>query len=180
MQGYINEAIKEYEIAIKISPNEIDYYHYLASLYLEKQNIKAAYTILNKANNINPSNPIINTLLASILCQEKKYQEDFDLFNKSIRLDGNMPLTYYSKGLCLLNLTKFQEARKNFLKDLELNKNYTEAQFLIAISYNYEGKIEKEISALEEFLLKFGKDNNEFTIYAKKRLNELKNLNKTK
>ncbi len=94
-----------------------------------------------------PDDPIILYNIGVILQQLKRYDEAINSFEKSIAIRP-MPFTLVNAGITYGIINEYRKAFNYFKKAIELDNNYTDAWFNMAVVINKIGEIEKSIEAL--------------------------------
>ncbi len=93
------------------------------------------------------SNPVaaeIACQAAEKLVQQEKYSEADAEFSKAIAFHP-LPKYYCKRGACLMLQKKYADARNNFDDAIKKDSNYSEAYFLKATVFQFEGKVEEAI-----------------------------------
>ena len=128
MQGNIEQAMKDYEVAIKLDPYYIEAYNNNA-LLLYRQRSEVAFGLFTKAimycDDKDWKVKILNNrgnYFQEILKEYEVAEEDYNL---AIELDPNFAETYYNRGICYYRQKKAWDDRwqKDWDKAHELNKN---------------------------------------------------------
>lgn len=169
--GEVNLAIKEYEEALKISPNYAPVYdnmqivfdntiagykkilkkspffasvHYnLGLLYSKKGMLKEAESSYRKAVKLDPKLTQGYNNLGCILERSGLYDEAIKQFQKSIDIDHNFKKGYFNLGVVHANQGNFDLAIKYWNDALKLDPNYKEARANIEVASQLKDAQEK-------------------------------------
>lgn len=178
---YFNENYKDAIYYLKLSleknPNYIDALIQLSKIYLEIENYEYAYTIINKALNLYPSNDYITLLAANTETMlgiygsaEKKYQA---LLNKNpLNIEAyNGLITLYFKTdkkiLAKKNLDKILSTAPENFEAINLMAKYYENIDINRADYFYQKNLEKNsLNPDSYFYYSIFKFNNNETIAA--------------
>lgn len=183
-----DDAIKSYNEALKLNKENPETYYYLGSAYYDKGDYINAVETLQRSVSLNSTNKEVIELLSNAKVaasdkitndalkdyHQKKYDIALDKFNKAIAYNVDNAYPYYYKGIIFDSKGKYQEAIENYKKAISKDSNLHIAHYLIGLSYESVGNKQEAIKSLEKFLdLSKGK-NDEYTEYAKYKIQELK------
>lgn len=118
--GKKEEALKNFEQAIKLKPDYVDAYYYRALLYL-KANDKQALNDLNKTIQLDPKKTEAYHKRALYYYQNKQDNEALKDFNKVIELKGADAEIVYYRGEILFRKEKLDEALADFNEVIKKN-----------------------------------------------------------
>lgn len=79
---------------------------------------------------------------------QNKYPEAIDFVKKGIEIDNENPNLYFMCGFSNDKLNNIVEAEENYVKAIELNKNYIQAYVNLSSIYNKNGKYQESIDLL--------------------------------
>ena len=151
--GLTDDAIKEYTIALELSPQYKKAAINLATIYIQKGEPDKAYEVLIKIKNSHyPKDPYINALIAQAHCDSGKIKTAIVLFEQAISMGLNYPDMYYNFAACLMKQGATKESRNYFLKTIEFNPQETESYYFIAVTYDAENNFDKAIEYYKIFL----------------------------
>jgi TolB-like protein/Flp pilus assembly protein TadD len=124
-----------------------------------KPSNEEAYDILELAQEQDPDNGRVHSLLGAVLLLDYTMNwsaspaETLDLAlmhgRKAVRLDNMDSLAHARLGETLLHFRKFNEARRHFIRALELNPNDTESRALYSLYWLAMGDAERSLLELE-------------------------------
>jgi tetratricopeptide (TPR) repeat protein len=91
--------------------------------------------------------------IALIRFKDAKYQESLDLINKAIGLSENIAQAYNLRAQILIKMGKINEAKSDYLKAVNLDQNYANAHYNLALLYDiYLQDIPQAINHYEKYL----------------------------
>lgn len=116
------EAIKEYEIAAEIMPNEFLPIHNIGISYFSLGDIKKSTTYLKKSLEMDPDNQLTALNLGFLYYDQKKYSSAVKYYKKGI--DSRYTTDYILVSFCtsLYKLGRYKEAAK-YLERITNNEN---------------------------------------------------------
>ncbi|MEI7474369.1 MAG: tetratricopeptide repeat protein [bacterium] len=186
--GKYDDAINAYNKALAKDAKKPEILYSLGSVYYDKGSYEKAVDNLQKSLVLDPTNKDTISLLGdakkaasdtAVTSALKDYHANrYDIalqkFNKAIVYDTNNAYPYYYKGIIYDSQKKYKEAVDNFQKAIARDKELHIAYYLMGLSYESMGNKTESIKALQKFLeLSKGKDD-EYTKYAKYKIQELK------
>ena len=138
-----DEATAEFEKAVEVDPNNYRAHIYLAQDYATAEKYDKVIVHLSKAVEIDSSNPQVLKQLGGMLL---KYGTEGDvikareILEKAVKLIPDDPEVLMNYGYTLYLASRFNEAVTNLKKALEIQPNYPEANYNIALSYSRLGE----------------------------------------
>jgi serine/threonine-protein kinase len=117
-----NDAEREYQLAIQISPGYATAHHWYA-LYLVAATgrLEEAIAEIERAQELDPLSLIINTNLAWTNYFARRYPEAIDQFQKTLEMDQSFSLAHLRLGLTYEQEKMFEEAIKEFQEAVNLS-----------------------------------------------------------
>jgi len=134
-QQRYNEAIKDFDKAIKLNSDYAEAYVGRGLAYAEQQKYDKAIEDYNKAIKLNPDDAkaYYNRGLAYVeLGEHERAIKDFD---KAIKLNSDDAKAYYNRGIAYAGLGEYNRAIEDFNKAIKLNKDNAEAYFSRGLVY---------------------------------------------
>ncbi|MDD5455290.1 MAG: tetratricopeptide repeat protein [Candidatus Ratteibacteria bacterium] len=145
--GKLEDALKEYEKAVGLSPFSSALYQKLGDIYNRLGKTNEAISTYEKALQINSGDYISAMNLAQLYYEKKEYQKGLKILQDCQIKDGNI---YYLLGAFLVQLKKMDEAKENLKKSIQLMpKLYISYPLLIHI-YGKQGKKDEAIVLLND------------------------------
>jgi tetratricopeptide (TPR) repeat protein len=115
------KAIKLYNDALKIHPNNTLLYSGIAFSYLKKNDFDLAIDYCNKAINADKNNEKPYRYLGNIYFEKKDYNRAIEYFTRSINILPDRSGTYNNRAVSYLALGRNDDAISDFQKAVELN-----------------------------------------------------------
>jgi len=133
-----DDALANYEKAIKINPAAAELFVPAANLYYQKDDYAAAEKYLLKAE-ANPADNAETVFLRGLLHYKRNENEKaLAAFNKTVSLDSNFIEAYLYQAEIYERLNKDKEALAAYRKTVEVAPQSTEAWFDLGVA-NYNG-----------------------------------------
>lgn len=131
-----NIGIKEIKIAI----NDSNFHHeekniLLAKILLKINENEEAYKILKQIKNKDAYNYFY---MGNINFEKERYIEAKYEYKKALTLDGFLAEVYNNLGVCEYMLGNKEEAKENFLKAIEINSIYMDANYNLGATGNFK------------------------------------------
>jgi O-antigen ligase/tetratricopeptide (TPR) repeat protein len=159
----LHYAINETEKNVDKYSFDTTPYLYIGRMYILLMTEEAdagtkAEQYIQKAINLNPSNPRIWYEMGQAKLSQKKYQESYDSFKKALDLNPKVALSWWFLSNTAFQLERYDEAVYNAEKAIELGydsyqNSITDLMRLVAIyekSGNYQRVLEYYVMAAQE------------------------------
>ena len=118
--GKIDDAIRCYDKALSLEPENADIWLNKGTAYKRLDRISESLACTEKALSIDPKNALGWTNKGSTLSLMEKKEAAIACFNKAIELDSGYTKAWYGKGLSLYFMEKTPEAVSCFKKAISL------------------------------------------------------------
>ncbi|MFC1820388.1 tetratricopeptide repeat protein [Thermodesulfobacteriota bacterium] len=142
-------ALKNFEMAVSLSPQNPYYNHFLAKTYMQTGAYDQAEIYLNKAWQIDPKIPDLKYDLAWLHFKTEQYSESARIFSEIAEENPlNVLATYYA-GISLFKLKKYDQALSYFQKSSEMSPTVK------ANGYYYSGLCFMKTGKYDEAIKKF-------------------------
>lgn len=162
--GLISDAIYDYDMSIKLNPNNCSSFNNRAgtkrTLYMHGK----ALIDFNSAISLDSTNHNYFRNRAVLKADLHMYIEALEDFDKSLKLNSKCDFSYYSKGLCLYYMGENEEAKDSLEKALNINSSNDEYQRtyesllnLVNLQNNKTKKIENMTTKGKELLQTYRK-----------------------
>ena len=137
--GNINEAEIWYKRSLAIDPEDEKIHYNLALLYEAKRNYDKAISLHNKAIQLNPDylNPYLRL---GMISEDRDQNEAIKIYTKAHERGIGNEMSYANLGNCYFRKNNLDQAKKLYLKALEINDNHSDALNGMGIVYMEEGK----------------------------------------
>ncbi len=181
------QAIEFFKKASALDPKNADLPYYIGTIYYNQNDYPNAKTYLAQALKLNPNNADAKKLVdylnsvdsagkldnAYNLYNEGKYPEALNLLNEILKLTPNNGTAYYYRGLVYDAQSKYTQAISDYQNSVKYSPDLTLAYYSIAVDYDNLAKYSEAKTNYKKFV-ELSKDSNEYTDYAKKRIDEIK------
>ena len=147
-------AVKEFEKAIDLNPNDDRFYYALSTFYIKKNRLKDAKTNIEKALKLNPKESEYLNTYASILASEGNLYEAVSVWKKVLD-DPSYAFAdrvNYNVGLALYNLGKYDEAIEYLTVAVKINPKVIAPTVLLYQTYLKAGRIKDAEDTLKNSL----------------------------
>lgn len=126
-QGKFDLALKEIEKALKMEPNNSDFYYQKGTFHLNLKELSEAKKALEKSIELNANFIEAYINLATVIGMMGDYKGVVELMNKAEKFDKTNPKIYYNRGYAKGFLNAFESAYMDFSKCIELMPTHGQA-----------------------------------------------------
>jgi tetratricopeptide (TPR) repeat protein len=142
-QGLTDEAIKHFQSAVVLMPENSGLHKNLASAYWSGGMKEKAILHYEKALKLSPRITNAHINLGIIYCETGRLDEAIEHFMKALDIDPNSSLAYNNLGIAYRLKGHDEEAIKNFRTALLLTPDSEEAHYNLGYVYFIKGLIDK-------------------------------------
>lgn len=181
------KAVEYYKLAMLKEPNNADIAFYLGQAYVNIEDWANAKSYLAKARTLKPDDSNIKELYNYVVDQQDQtaLERALDLYSKSdytnalavlnniLSQNKNNAFAYYYRGMVYDAQKKYSLALAEYQKAISISNAIPEAYYSLALDMDYLGR-HKEAYANYQKYLSTAQSENEYTQYAKNRMQELK------
>ncbi len=147
-QKRLDEAKKEYDAALSISPLYSDSHINLGRVFMQQGDLERAIEHFHTALEIKPASMLANYNLGVALGEQGRNQEAVDVYQKAVALDPDFADAHYNLALALAKLGRPAEAEAEDRKALRLSPRFAYAHYSLAITLQ---QLHRDTEACEEF-----------------------------
>ncbi len=137
--GYYNVAIKCFEKAITIDPDDSETHLRMGHVYNKKSNTKKAISYYKKAIAIDPDFARAHYSLGTVYDKKGKLDKAISEFKKSIAINPNLAEAHRELGSAYNEKKMYDEAVTELKRAVELDHNDSQAHSQIGIAYLAKG-----------------------------------------
>lgn len=148
--GNYQQALNDYNAAIKINPFHEKSYLNRGGLYANLGDLQSAILDYNKAEGLNPRNAVVYYNRGNAFRRLGNNQLAIKDYDKAIEVDPQYVDAYYNRGNAYSSLGDFRRAIRDFDRAIELNTGLMGAYSNRGIAYNGLGDYRKAISDLDQ------------------------------
>jgi len=127
--GDLGKALKDFEKAIMIDPDEQESYLQRGIIYAKAGDVSKAFSDFSKTIELDANNAAAYSNRANMYLKMKEPQKAISDCTKSIELSHDNFETYFNRGLAYANMGEFTKAIKDYDKVIELIPENTEAYY---------------------------------------------------
>ena len=185
--GKIDDSIDYYKKAYTLEPNNSEIAYYIATAYIAKEDNTNAKIYLDKVLSLNPNHQNAKNLVSYIseqsiqknldkaldLYSMQKYDDAYVLLNNIISQNPSSSVSYYYRGLVLDEQKKYEAAISDYKTAVKYDPQFDLAYYSMGVDYDTIKKYKEAYSSYKKYLEQT-KEQNEYTEFAKKRIEELK------
>jgi tetratricopeptide (TPR) repeat protein len=140
-----DDALVNYEKALKINPSAAELYTPVANIYYQKDDYALAETYLTKAETNSANNAETVFLRGLLHFKRNENEKALAAFDKAVSLDSNLIEAFLYQAEVYDRLNKDKEAIAAYRKTVELDPKFIEAWFDLAVAnYNQGNYAEAE------------------------------------
>ena len=147
----ITKAINVMELALKNSPNNVDFLNNLGMFYSNIYQYKKAEDCYQKGLNIDGNNLSLLNNLANLKKNLDQNEEAISIYEKILIIKPEELAIMYNLAGLHNSLGNFEKSKKLYLKMLDLQPNFTEADRMISQMEKYNSQ-HKHFFSLREKL----------------------------
>jgi len=142
------EAIKLYEKALIQAPNNLYLLSNLGVVQFRGGQLKPAEATFKKAINIAPEDAFSHCTLGIVQYSQKKYDEAVTSLTKSLAINNKNPTAHNYLGITAAQKGWMEAAQRELDTALQLDPNYADAWFNLAVIHATKQKPDKEAARI--------------------------------
>ncbi|HHT9120248.1 MAG TPA: tetratricopeptide repeat protein, partial [Candidatus Hypogeohydataceae bacterium YC41] len=146
------EAVKEFEKALKLSPNSYELHLHLALAYMGIEELDKATSELNKAIELNPNSPEAYSALGEVYLERGKPEESIAYLTKALKLNNRYADAHNNLGNAYWKLGMYEQAISEYQETIEINPNMATAYINLGIAYKELDRPEESLHVLKTAL----------------------------
>lgn len=145
----VSKAREYYKMAIEADPFYEKAYYYLGIIEDDLGNVEEAINLYNKAIELDPYEVWAYGNIGCIYERTNQDKKALMYFNKALEIEEDYRI-YYNIGVSLKKLGYIEEAKKNYLKSIELEPSFPSSYLNLAVIYKESFDYSKGIFYLSE------------------------------
>ena len=150
--GHADEAIRDFQEALKLSPDHMIALDNLGSAYREQKQWHDAHKIYERALEVNASDAEANYGLGMVFAQSDDTARAFDSLQRALQLRPIYPEALNNLGILYLRTHRRDEAVAAFEQCIRVAPAFKQSYLNLARVYSIEGRPDKARDVLEELL----------------------------
>ncbi|MBO5011280.1 MAG: tetratricopeptide repeat protein [Elusimicrobiaceae bacterium] len=147
-EGKVDDAISEYNEALRLAPNSAMAYQLLGIAFGWKGDVAQAQEYFLTANKLDPNKADTNMNLGSTYAVQNNLEKALEHFRRATEFSPREPLYHYQLGTLYEALGRDEQAEASFKKALRLFSSYEDAQLSLGALYE---KLGRQQDALKYF-----------------------------
>ena len=147
-QGKIDDAISEYETALRIKPDYAESHNNLGNAMMLEGRVVEATDHYRKALELDPDAAEVRNNLGNALFKAGKVDEAIEFYRQALAKDPRTAEVQYNLGNALIVKGNWPEAAEHLQAALKQDPHYAQAHNKLGITFGATGRI---IEALKEF-----------------------------
>jgi tetratricopeptide (TPR) repeat protein len=151
-QGQIDEAMAQYNKALKINSNDTNAHYNLGNSLFQKGQLDEAMVEFEKALKINPNYVEAHTNLGNALFQKGQVDEAMVEFEKALKINPNYVEAHTNLGNALFQKGQVDEAIAEHQKALGINPNFANAHNSLGAALARKGHLDEAIEQYQKAL----------------------------
>ena len=151
-QGRFDEAINQFQKALKIDPNDADAAYNLGNALAQQGNLEAAGEQLELALQIKPDNAMAAYDLGNVRAKQGRLGEAVDQFQRALNSDPGLARARYNLGQVFSKQGKRDEAIRNYRLALGSDPTHVKAHYYLAIALSEQGDFQGASKEFREAL----------------------------
>jgi Tfp pilus assembly protein PilF len=149
-QGQTEEAMGQFQEAIRINPEDAEAHYNLGVALFKKNKTNAATGEFREAIRIKPDYAEAHNNLGTTLLNQGKTDNAASQFQEATRLKPDYALAHYNLGVALFNQGQTGEAASQFQEAVRLKPDYVEAHINLGTTLLNQGQTNGAISQFQE------------------------------
>jgi tetratricopeptide (TPR) repeat protein len=150
--GKAQEAIGEYERALRIKPDHVEAHVNLGSAFLRMGKVQEAIEQYRQALRINPDYAEAHSNLGASLQRMGELQEAVAEYEQALRSKPDYVEAHFNLGLALEKLGRTTEAISHYEQALRVKPDFTAAHYNLGDALLRAGKVQEAIGHYEQAL----------------------------
>lgn len=151
-KGKPDEAIAQYEEALRLDPKEAEAHHNIGLSLMQKGKVDDAIAQYRQALQLNPKllNAYVN--LGDALLQEGKADDAMAQYLAALKINPDDPMAHYNLGTVLFRQGKLDEAIAHFERAVQIKPDYSDAHDNLGGALAEKGRLDEAIAHFQEAL----------------------------
>jgi tetratricopeptide (TPR) repeat protein len=151
-KGRMDEAISQYQEAIRLKPDYAEAISKLGTALGEEGRTDEAISQLQEAIRLKPDYADAYNSLGTALCTKGRMDEAIRQYQEAIRLKPDFAEACYNLGTALFRMGQIDEAIRQYREAIRLKPDYAEAHYNLGVAWAAKGHLDEAISSYREAL----------------------------
>jgi tetratricopeptide (TPR) repeat protein len=151
-KGRMDEAISQYQEAIRLKPDYAEAISKLGTALGEEGRTDEAISQLQEAIHLKPDYADAYNSLGTALCMKGQFDEAIRQYQEAIRLKPDFAEACYNLGTALFRMGQIDEAIRQYRVAIRLKPDYAEAHYNLGVAWAAKGHLDEAIGSYREAL----------------------------
>jgi len=147
------EAYVIIDSLLKVSPCDSEFWYQKGVCLSQLNHNKAAIKCFKKSLSLNPFDIEISLDLASSQLALNRFSDAADTLQSALEIEPNNHIVFYKFGKLYQQKHLYDLSIDFFRKAIEIDKNYSDAYFQLAISMEFSNKPNEALAAYDDYLM---------------------------
>ena len=150
--GRIDEAIDQYQEAIRVKPDDTEAHYNLGDAFYRKGQMDAAISQFQEAIRLKPDFAEAYYNLGNALHKQGKMDEAIGQYHEALRLKPDLADAHNNLGIALKEKGQIDDAIRQYEEALRLKPDFAEACFNLGNAFYKQGKVDEAVRQYQEAL----------------------------
>jgi Tfp pilus assembly protein PilF len=144
-QGRMEDALREFQLALSINPNYADAHSDLGAIYYRQGRMEDALREFQLALSINPNYAEAHNNLGAVYYSQGRMEDALREFQTSLLLDPDYADVHHNLGKFYLTSGRMEDALREFQAAVKLKVDYADAHNNLGTVYEMLGRVDDAI-----------------------------------
>jgi protein O-mannosyl-transferase len=147
--GRLDEALREFQAALRLNPKYIDAHNNLGVLYSKQGRLDEALNEFQTVVKLSPDFAMGRYNVGTVYGKQGRLDEALNEFQAALRLNPKYIEAHNQIGMLYSNQGRPDEALREFQAALRLNPKYIEAHNNLGVLYSNQGRLDEALSEFQ-------------------------------
>jgi Tfp pilus assembly protein PilF len=149
-EGQLEEAIIEFEEAIRLDPDHADAHLKLGTAYHKQGKLEEAIAAYKKVVELDPDSATAHSNLGLAYYDQGRLDEAIAAYKKAVELDPDSATAHSNLGLAYAHQGQLDEAVAEYKEAIRLDPNYPAAHHNLGLAHASQGRLDEAIAEYKE------------------------------
>jgi Tfp pilus assembly protein PilF len=151
-QGHFDEAISQFQTALKLEPNDMNVLCALGMAWNGKGRLDEAIASFQEVLRLKPDNADAHNNLGFVLSRKGRLDEAISQYQEALRLKPDYVFVRNNLGVALARKGRLDEAIEQFQEALRLEPNNVGVLYNLGLALNGKGRLDEAIASFQKVL----------------------------